>query len=103
MINLIIYLKQDYDPVLLVEKLLTCQLIASASIDQNNESFTLKDGTLSREVYNVITAQTKALLFTEIAKLIEGECGREVPVNATPIVASNKIFDELLRSRTLKT
>lgn len=103
MVNLVIYLKKDYDPVGLVERLLSAQLVASASIDQNNESFTLQDGTLSKEVYNVITAQTKSLLFTEITKVIEAEFGPDVPVNATPIVASNRIFDELLRSRTLKT
>jgi len=103
MVNLVIYLKKEFDPVGLVEKLLNTQLIASASIDQNNESFTMQDGILSKEIYNVITAQTKSLLFTKIAKMIEGEFGPGVPVNATPIVVSNKIFDELLRSRTLKT
>lgn len=103
MVNLVIYLKKDFDPVGLVEKLLNAQLIASASIDQNNESLTLQDGILSKDIYNVITAQTKSLLFAELAKMIEGEFGPDVPVNATPIVASNKIFNELLRSRTLKT
>lgn len=103
MIHLIIYLKKEYDPVVLAEKLLRNQLIAGASIDQNNESFTLNDGTLHREIYNVITAQTKSLLFPAIAKAVEDLFGTSVPVNAMPIVAANAIFDELVRSKPLKT
>lgn len=103
MINLIIYLKKEYDPVALVEKLLSSQLIAGASIDQNNESFTLNDGTLHRNIYNVITAQTKSLLFPAIAREVEELFGMDVPMNAFPIVAANTIFDEMVRSKTLKT
>ncbi len=103
MINLIIYLKKEYDPVSLVEILLSNQLIARASIDHNNESFRLNDGTVQRKIYNVITAQTKSLLFPEIANLVEDLFGKNVPMNATPIVAANTIFDELVRSKTLKT
>jgi hypothetical protein len=103
MVSLVIYLKKDFDPVELVEKLLNAQLIASVSLDQKNESLTLQDGILSKQIYNVITAQTKSLLFAGIAKMIEGEFGPGVPVNATPIVASNKIFEELFKARTLTT
>lgn len=59
MINIVIYLKKNYDYVLLVEKLLAGQLIASPSADQNNESFLWKDGVLSGEFYNVLIAQTE--------------------------------------------
>lgn len=78
------------------------QLIIYASISQNNEFYVLKYGTHAREVYTVITAQTKLLLLNEIAKAVEDEFGHQVPINAIPIVAAIKIFDKLLKAKTPK-
>lgn len=103
MINVLIYLKQKHDPKELVGKLLTEQLIASASIDQNNVSYKLIDGLISEEVYNVITAQSKSLLLNDIIKRVDEIIDEEVPVNSIPIVGSNRAFDQAVRSKTIPT
>jgi len=63
----------------------------------------LKDGKLPGAMYNVVTAQSRSLFFAEITKHTENVLGSDIPVKALLIVASNNIFDELLRSRILKT
>jgi uncharacterized protein involved in tolerance to divalent cations len=101
MVNVIIYLKTNYNAKNLVKNLLTDKLIASASIDQNNISYKIVDGEFTAEMYNVITAQTKSLLFNEIVKSVEEIIGEEVPINSTPIVAINKLFDDTIRTKTI--
>ena len=81
--------------------LLTEKLVASASIDENNVSYKLLDGKLYEDVYTVITAQTKSLLFNEIVKLVEERIGDEIPIISSPIVASNRIFDDNIKSKTI--
>jgi len=63
----------------------------------------LKDGALSKEIYNVMTAQIKSSLFNKIANTVEIEFRYKVPINASPFFASNNIFDHLLKLKTLKT
>ena len=68
MINVIIYLKKQHKAKELVKHLLTEKLIASASIDENNISYRMEENIVVEEVNDVITAQSKSLLFTEILK-----------------------------------
>jgi uncharacterized protein involved in tolerance to divalent cations len=102
MINMIVYLKKQHNPVELVEQLLLENLIASATIDENNTSYVVNNGVLDQQVNYVITMQTKALLFNEIAKIVEAKFGQETPINSVPIVSSNKTFEETIRSKTKK-
>ncbi len=102
MINIIIYLKKEHDPSHLVEKLLRKKLIANASIDENNESFTIENDELIKVTYSVITAKTKSLLFNQITDFVETEIGTNVLINSVPIVASNKVFNDLILSKIIK-
>jgi uncharacterized protein involved in tolerance to divalent cations len=101
MINITIYLKKRHNARDLVKYLLLKKLISSASIDENNISYRLVDSVLVEDVNNIITAQSKSLLFTEILKAVRKNIGEEVPINSTPIVGVNRIFDEIIRTNTL--
>lgn len=101
MINVTIYLKKQHNARELVKFLLTEKLISSASIDENNISYKLVKSKIVEEVNNVITAQSKSLLFTDILKAVRKNVGEEVPINSTPIVGVNRIFDEIIRTNTL--
>ncbi|WP_396175198.1 hypothetical protein [Flavobacterium sp.] len=101
MINVVIYLKKHHHSKELVKHLLAERLIASASIDENNVSYRMEDDAFVEDVNNVITAQSKSLLFTEILKAVRYKIGEEVPINAVPIMGVNRIFDEIIRGGTL--
>ena len=102
MVNIIIYLKKGHDPKELVKYLITEKLIASASIDENNISYELVDAVVSEVMCSVITSQSKALLFNQIVKAVEEKIGEGTPINSTPIIGSNKIFDHIIRTRTIQ-
>lgn len=102
MVNVIIYLKNKHDAKELVKSLLKEKLIASASIDENNISYKIERESFVEDVYSIITAQTKALLFKELVNAIETAIGEEVPINSIPIVSSNRIFDDMVRSKTIQ-
>lgn len=86
----------------MVEKLLRKKLIANASIDLNNESFTIENDELIKVTYSVVTAKTKSLMFNQISKFVEAEIGSNVLINSVPIVASNKVFNDLILSKIIK-
>lgn len=100
MINLIVYLPKNNDPVALLQHLLTEKLIASGSIDEDNNAFVMMNDKLEKQINFVITMQTQALLFTEIANYIELQYGLETAMYANPIVASNNFFYERIRTKT---
>lgn len=100
MVNVVIYLKKEQNAIELVKYLLTEKLIASASIDENNVSYKLGDNGFQEQVYSVITAQSKAILFLDIVRVVEAKTGIETPINSVPIIGSNKVFDESIRSTT---
>lgn len=102
MVNVIIYLKEEFNAEELVALLLVEKLIASASIDANNVSFKIDNGILIKESYSVITAKSKSLLLTSIIKSVEEKINGEVLINSTPIVGSNNLFNELIKKHTLK-
>jgi hypothetical protein len=101
MINVIIYLKKEHNSEKLVELLLSKKLIASASIDMDNVSYKIKDEVVVKEVFNVITAQSKALLFNSIVQLAENVIGESIAISSTPIVGANGFFNETVRSKTI--
>lgn len=100
MVNVIIYLKKEFDAEELVGFLLTEKLIATASIDENNISYRIDNDQLHKEIYSVITAKSKAVLLNHIIKATEEKIGVEVLINSTPIVGSNKLFDDLVSEHT---
>lgn len=102
MINIIFYLKKNQNPMHLVKSLLSKRLIAKASIDFDNHSYKLAEDGIEfiEETYSVVTAQTRSVLFKDIVAFVEGEFGQNVPINSVPIVASNKIFDTVIRQNT---
>jgi hypothetical protein len=87
-------LRTEHDPKKMVELLLSEGLIATASIDMNNISYKMKNGIICEEEYNVITAQTKALLFSAIVEVAEREIGESISINSVPIVGANGFFNE---------
>ena len=101
MVNIVIYLKSSHNPQELVKHLLAEKLIASASIDENNVFYKMEQGELLKEIYNVITAATKSLLFDDIVKAVEGKIGEETPISSIPIVGFNKIYTDTIRESTL--
>lgn len=101
MVNIIIYLKKEHNAKELVKFLLSERLIASASIDENNISYKLENDEFAEDVYSVITSQSKSLLFNEIVKIVEAKTGEKTSIISTPIVASNKIFDDNVRTKTI--
>ena len=102
MVNIIIYLKEKYDAKELVTTLLKEKLIASASIDLNNVSHTLERNEIIENVFNVITAQSKSLLFNEIVDFVEKRFEEKIPINSIPIIGSNSVFNEIIFNKTLK-
>jgi uncharacterized protein involved in tolerance to divalent cations len=98
MINVTIYLKKEHNPTELIQFLLKEKLIASASIDKNNISYNLREEIFSQEEYDVITALSKASLFNAIVAAVETKIGAETPINSTPIVGSNRLFDHTVKA-----
>jgi uncharacterized protein involved in tolerance to divalent cations len=103
MVNVVIYLKYEYDAKELVKFLLTEKLIASASIDQNNVSYKMQEDEFTEDLYSVITCQSKSLLFNDIITAVEFRVGVQVPISAIPIVAANRMFDYSIRTKTIPT
>ncbi len=101
MVNIVIYLKKEINAIELVKHLLEEKLIASATIDENNVSYKLEDNNFSTVTKNVITAQSKALLFSEIAKAVETKIGFETPIYSIPIISSNTVFKSNIKSNTI--
>jgi uncharacterized protein involved in tolerance to divalent cations len=101
MVNIIIYLEKEHNAKDLVKHLLSEKLIASASIDENNISYELENNNFSEKVFSVITAQSKALLFNDVINAVTKKIGFELPINSIPIVASNKLFDTKIKSKTI--
>lgn len=102
MVNVVIYLKKKFNAEELVTFLLSKKLIATASIDENNNSYIMQNGLLHKELYSVITAKTKSLLVHSIIEEVEKRTDGEVLINSTPIVGTNKFFDDLVKQNTMR-
>jgi hypothetical protein len=98
MITVTIYLRKEIEPLPLIQHLLEQELIIAASVDTNNLAYKIVDKKLISENNNVITAQTKALLFGEIADSVEQFIGEQTTIIANPIVFSNKFFENSIRT-----
>lgn len=101
MVNVIIYLKVQHNAKELVKFLLNEKLIASASIDENNVSYKIIEDTLIEEIFSVITAQSKSLLFNNIVDAVEHKFGEKVAINSTPIVGASGFFNDTVRTGTV--
>jgi uncharacterized protein involved in tolerance to divalent cations len=102
MVNVLIYLNNQKDAMQLVELLLHEKLIAKATIDKDNRSFEMIDGNVEMKAYNVVTIQTKSMLFSHISKIVAKEFSPETPIYSLPITQSNSWFDEFVRKQTIK-
>ncbi len=102
MIQLIIYLDDQHDPEELVLKLLKNQLAAKATIDRGNTSYFLTDNQLKTQTRNIITVQTRALLFSEIEGYLYKIYQKEIPICSMPITQSNRAFSDFIRANTKK-
>lgn len=102
MVNVVIYLDKINDAKKFVEILLRDGLIANASIDDDNISYRIENNEMVKNVNCVITAQTKALLFSQIEKFIKEKYGGNVQIYSLPITQANNSFDSLIRSNTKK-
>jgi len=103
MINVHIYLDSRKDAKNLVKGLIEKDLVAHASIDKDNSSFTKLNGKVTEQTNFVITAQTKALLFTNILEFISQQGLENTKVYSIPITQCNENFGEIIRKNTLKT
>lgn len=101
MINVVIHLRKEHDAKKLIQLLLTKKLIAAASIDFDNISYKMKEGCIVEETFNVITAQSKSLLFNEIVNILEKEIDQSIAINSTPIIGANGFFNESVRTKTI--
>jgi len=102
MVNIIIYLKKEFNAEELVGFLLFEKLIASATVDENNISYKIHNDNIYTEIYSVITAQSKSLLLKNIIETVENRIKDKVLINSTPIVGSSQTFDELIKEKTIK-
>lgn len=103
MVNIIVYLEEKDKAEELIVELLELRLIANASVDEKNEQYEMHEGTIRKRTYNVITMQTKSLLFREICNMIEAKYGESARITSTPIVSANLKFEEQIRSETKPT
>lgn len=90
------------EATVLVNSLLEEGLIANASIDNDNTSYRIENNKIVKNVNCVITAQTKALLFSLIDKYIKENYGEHVQIYSLPITQANSSFDTLIRTNTKK-
>ena len=86
----------------LISVLLKTEMVANASLDVKNVSYRLEGGSVNACSHVVITAQTKAMLFSEIESYVEMNYDEHVPVYSLPITQANDSFDALIRTHTKK-
>ena len=100
MVNLVLYLSDENKARTLVTTLLQKKLIAHASIATSRETLSALDGKLNVNLECVITAQTKAVLFEEISRLVTENYGNEIRIFSIPIAQCNDSFSEVIRTET---
>jgi uncharacterized protein involved in tolerance to divalent cations len=94
------YLKSEFDPNLLVKRLLEERIIAKATIDLDNTSYEFNGGNLEIKNYTIVTIQTRSLLFSKLVEMVETEFSSEIPIYSIPITQSNNWFDQYIREQT---
>jgi hypothetical protein len=86
----------------IVHEMLRVGLVANASIDRDNVNYRMDGYNLLVSRHNVITVQTKALLFKEVELFLHARYGHAVSMYALPITQSNEAFDEFIRLNSKK-
>ncbi|HLP13111.1 MAG TPA: divalent cation tolerance protein CutA [Flavobacteriales bacterium] len=102
MINVHIHLDESLDARAVVLELLQRKLIAHASIDNSNKTLIYDKGELKTDTCNVITAQTRAMLFSKVVEFIDEHYRGHIKVYSTPITQSNNLFAQIIREATEK-
>ena len=104
MVNIIIYLENELSKKSheLVHALLKQELVASASIDEDNGYYIKKGDEVIKTTHTVITAQTKSLMFTDVVNYIKSNISEDVPVFSMPLTQMNEYFNDYIKSRTKK-
>ena len=102
MINVVIFLHEINEAKELTDLLLREKLVAHANIDETNITYTVENDEIVRSVNSVITAQTKALLFSDIERFVIDMYGDKVQIFSMPITQSSHTFDSLIRNNTRK-
>lgn len=100
MVNVHIYVNNKRNAKALVMQLLDKRLVAHASIDQDNASFTRRGDEIIQEVNYVITGQTKALLFNELVQVVDTFTNGSAKIYSLPITQCNIPFEVLIRDTT---
>lgn len=100
MVNVLIYLNSEFDPNLVVKRLLEERIIAKATIDLDNTSYEYNDGDFVIKKYSIVTIQTRSLLFSKLVEMVEKEFSPELPIYSIPITQSNHWFDQFIREQT---
>lgn len=100
MINAVIYLDQNFNAELLAKLLLENKLAASVSIDINNNQYILENDQIVKKTHNVLSIQTKSLLFSKITEFVEATIGPEIPIYSVPLTQTNLHFDQFIRKNT---
>lgn len=100
LITIYIYLDSKRDAAKLVSGLLQEKLVAHASIDKDNASYSLIGGKIKLQTTYMITAQTKALLFTDIVEYTKSHGPENIRIYSLPITQCNEAFSEVIRTQT---
>jgi len=103
MVNIIIYLEEKSNVESLLSELLQAKLIATASVDFTNLQYELINGQVHTKTYNVVTLQTKSLLFREVCNVVVEKFGDSTRIISTPILSANMKFEEQIRFETKPT
>jgi uncharacterized protein involved in tolerance to divalent cations len=102
MINVYIAHPNESTARKLAEDLLKNQMVARLSVDYNNHVFEMIEDEIRESTISLITAQTKALLFTDIVAYVHVRYGKNIPIYSLPMTQVNEDLSHLIREKTLK-
>jgi uncharacterized protein involved in tolerance to divalent cations len=100
MINIYIYLNKEEMATRCAQTLVKEKLVARASIDINNKVLQNQNDLLITETICVITAQTKAILFTKIVEFIQTNFDKNASIFSTPLTQANDNLSLFIRENT---
>ncbi len=100
MINIHIYLNKEEMATRCAQTLVKEKLVARASIDVNNKVLQNEGDLLITETICVITAQTKAILFTKIVEFIQTHFDKKASIFSTPLTQANDNLSHFIRENT---
>ena len=102
MVSIYIYLDVQTHAQELMQELMKKKLAAHASVDFDNTIAVFENNQVKTKKQCLITLQTKALLFSEITKLVHHSYGQDTRIYSLPITQANDAFSDFIRNNTLK-